>query len=85
MATIEPTEKCRIIWWVYTGGRDENGRRERIRRVSTMRGFWPGYDVECATHGWETRTGGAVRSYIEQEIWEHKWEHGTLPSQQKEV
>ena len=61
----------RVRWWVYTGGVDEDGRRERIPRVSTMRGQWPGYDVECSC-GWESRTGGAVRSYIEQLVWEHK-------------
>jgi hypothetical protein len=65
----------RIRWWVYTGGTDERGRREKIRRCATMRGWWPGYDADCSC-GWETRTGGAVRSYIEHEVWEHKWEHG---------
>lgn len=62
----------RTSWWVYTGGTDEQGRRERIRWQSTMRGFWPGYDASCSC-GWETRTGGAVRSYIRQQIWEHKF------------
>ncbi|GAB3081169.1 hypothetical protein GCM10027053_52200 [Intrasporangium mesophilum] len=61
------TNTHKIIWWVYTGGPD----RERIRRTSTMRGFWPGYDAECSC-GWKTQTGGAVRRYIEDEVWYHK-------------
>lgn len=66
------TTKHRIAWFVYTGARDENGHPERIRRTATMRGTWPGYDVTCSC-GWETRTGGAVRSYIEGEVSLHKW------------
>jgi hypothetical protein len=59
------TIKHRIRWYVWAGN-------ERIPRQSTMRGQW-GYDVECSC-GWTTNTGGAVRSYIEQEIWHHKFE-----------
>lgn len=75
--TPDATPKARITWWVYTGATDPaTGRRERIRRTAAMRGFWPGYDVECAC-GWATNTGGAVRSYIEQEVWMHKFlDHG---------
>lgn len=61
------TAAHRITWWVYTG----NGS-ERIRRTAAMRGQWPGYDVTCSC-GWETRTGGAVRSYIASEVHFHKW------------
>lgn len=57
----------RVKWFVYTGG--PNG--ERIPRTASMRGTWPGYDVECSC-GWATHTGGAVRSYIEREVWFHK-------------
>lgn len=62
--TVEPGH--RIRWYVYTG----NGK-ERIPRTAAMRGPWPGYDVICSC-GWETRTGGGVRSYIEEKIWAHK-------------
>lgn len=53
----------RIRWYVYAGG-------VRIPRTATMRGLW-GYDVECSC-GWETRTGGATRGYVEREVWFHK-------------
>lgn len=53
----------RITWWVWAGS-------EKIRRTAKMRGTW-GYDVTCSC-GWETRTGGAVRSYIESEVYLHK-------------
>lgn len=57
------TATHRIRWYVYAGS-------ERIPRTASMRGLW-GYDVECSC-GWETRTGGAVRRYIEEAIWMHK-------------
>lgn len=53
----------RITWWVYAGA-------ERIRRTAKMRGSW-GYDATCSC-GWDSRTGGAVRSYVEREVWLHK-------------
>jgi hypothetical protein len=58
------TDRHRIRWYVYAG-------RERIRHTATMRGQWA-YDAECIDCGWDTRTGGAIRSYIENRIWEHK-------------
>lgn len=64
----------RIEWWVYVDPADP--RKPRVRRTATMRGRWPGYDVTC-TCGWQTTTGGAVRSYIEQEVWSHKFEVAT--------
>jgi hypothetical protein len=81
MSETATSTKHVIKWWVYTGGMDENMRRERIRRTASMRGFWPGYDVECSC-GWETKTGGAVKSYIEQEVWSHKWDHNLHAFQQ---
>lgn len=54
----------KIRWFVYLAG-------EKIPRTSTMRGQW-GYDVECSC-GWKTNTGGGVRSWLEQEVWEHKF------------
>jgi hypothetical protein len=54
----------RIRWYVYAGS-------ERIPRTARMRGVW-GYDVTCSC-GWETRTGGATRGYVEGEVWLHKY------------
>ncbi len=53
----------KITWYVWAGS-------EKIRRTSRMRGTW-GYDVTCSC-GWETRTGGAVKRYITDEIYFHK-------------
>lgn len=53
----------KITWWVYAGS-------EKIRRTAKMRGTW-GYDVTCSC-GWETRTGGAVKRYIADEVYFHK-------------
>jgi hypothetical protein len=54
----------RISWFVWSGG-------EKLRRTATMRGWWPGYDAECSC-GWATNTGGAIRAYIQREVWFHK-------------
>lgn len=54
----------KIAWFVYAGG-------ERIPRTRTMRGQWD-YDATCEC-GWDSRTGGAVRSYVEREVTDHKW------------
>lgn len=63
----------RITWWVYAGG---NGAPlEKLRHTSRMRGGWPGWDASCEC-GWESRTGGAVRSYVEREVRFHKWANG---------
>jgi len=58
----------KIQWWAYAWNHD--GEVHKIRRSHTMRGEW-GYDVVCSC-GWETRTGGAIRSYIEREVRIHK-------------
>lgn len=59
------TMKHRITWFVVVDGVPH-------RHKTTMRGSW-GYDVTCSC-GWQTRTGGAVRRYIREEIDIHKRE-----------
>lgn len=73
-------EPARIRWWVYTGERDADGRAVRIPRTATMRGRWPGYDAECSC-GWESATGGAIRAYIERQVWMHKRLDHVLPTE----
>lgn len=62
----------KITWWVFTGGEDENGRPEKIRRTASMRGFWPGWDASCSC-GWESRTGGAIKRSVQDSVDDHKW------------
>lgn len=57
------TTTHRIKWFVWAGG-------QRLRHTATMRGTW-GWDAECSC-GWSTRTGGATRGYVKQEVWFHK-------------
>lgn len=45
-------------------------RSTLIPRESSMRGPWA-CEARCSC-GWETRTGGAVRSYIDREVADHK-------------
>jgi hypothetical protein len=59
----EPATTHRITWWVWAGG-------EKLRHTSQMRGTW-GWDASC-TCGWQTRTGGAVKAYVANEVWFHK-------------
>lgn len=35
-----------------------------------MRGWWPGYDVECSC-GQATKTGGAIRKYVADKVYFH--------------
>lgn len=53
----------RITWYVWAGS-------EKLRHTAKMRGTW-GWDASCSC-GWETRTGGAVRRYVADEVWLHK-------------
>lgn len=52
-----------VRWYVYADG-------VRIPRTAMMRGQW-GYDAVCSC-GWDSKTGGGVRSYVEREVTEHK-------------
>lgn len=58
-------EGHKISWWVWAGN-------VKIPRTSHMRGTW-GYDATCSC-GWKTRSGGAVKQYIQKEIYWHKLE-----------
>jgi hypothetical protein len=60
----------RIRYYVYLIGAD--GSKELIPRESTMRGDWP-MEAKCSC-GWETRTGGGVRSWIEKQVQDHKFD-----------
>ena len=55
----------KIRWFVWAGG-------QKMPRTATMRGLW-GYDAECSC-GWQSRTGGAVRSYVEGQVRSHKFD-----------
>ena len=63
MKIYSTTEKVTIKWFVIAGN-------EKIRYNSTMRGTW-GFDAECSC-GWSSKTGGAIRSSVEQEVRFHK-------------
>lgn len=62
-----------IMWYAYTGGVDADGRREKIRKTSTMRGNWPGYDAECEC-GWKSNTGGAIWASVLRDVKSHKFD-----------
>lgn len=57
------TSQHRIRWYVYAGD-------ALVPREATMRGAWP-CDAKCSC-GWESRTGGAVRSHVQHLVNVHK-------------
>jgi hypothetical protein len=61
-------EKVTIKWFVWAGD-------VKMPYESSMRGTW-GWDATCSC-GWQTRTGGAVRSSVLESVQDHKkYEHG---------
>lgn len=57
-------------WYVWAW--DGQGHSEKLLHTATMRGLW-GWDVKCSC-GWETRTGGATRRSVEQDLWKHRFD-----------
>jgi hypothetical protein len=64
MKLVPTTEKVQIKLFVYSMG-------EKMPHTSSMRGNW-GFDFVCSC-GYESKTGGAVRSWINEAIQKHKW------------
>lgn len=54
---------ARIRWFAVAEGL-------RIPATATMRGSW-GWDATC-TCGWDSRTGGATKTYVQGEVRTHK-------------
>lgn len=71
-----PVIEHRIRHYVYLVPGD---RSTLIPRERSMQGPWP-CEAKCSC-GWETRTGGAVRSWINREVEDHKFDvtHGFWP------
>jgi len=68
MKLVPNGDKVKIEIFVYAGD-------EKIRHTLNMRGEW-GYDFKCSC-GFETKTGGAIYSYIREQIKDHKiYDHG---------
>jgi hypothetical protein len=66
MKIYPTTEKVNIQWLVWSG-------MEKIPFETSMRGAW-GWDVKCSC-GWESRTGGGVRSWLKEMVRNHKLEN----------
>ena len=50
----------RARWYVKTGVGSDSPTGW-LPHTASMRGAWPGYDVECSC-GWRSATGGGVRA-----------------------
>ena len=72
LITKETMQEHRARWFVYAGG---NGvPLQKIPHTANMRGSWPGWDVTCSCGKWESKTGGATKAYVDQELWFHRLE-----------
>jgi hypothetical protein len=60
---METSTTHKISWFAYAG-------TGLIPCNAQMRGTWS-YEAKCSC-GWETNTGGAVKSYITREVRFHK-------------
>jgi hypothetical protein len=65
LISAEVMKAHRAAWFVWAGG-------VKMPHQSTMRGLW-GYDATCLCGEFETRTGGATRQYVEDELWLHRF------------
>lgn len=65
LISVETMRAHRARWFVYADSK-------RIPYVKTMRGQW-GYDVVCSC-GWDSKTGGAIKRYVAEELWVHRFE-----------
>jgi hypothetical protein len=63
MKLVATNEKVQIKWFVWTMG-------EKFPHTANMRGNW-GWDAQCSC-GWETRSGGATKTCIENDVQIHK-------------
>lgn len=68
--TPETMRAHRASWYAYVDG-------QRVPRTSGMRGY-RGYDVVCSC-GWDSGTGGGLRRYVEDKLWQHRWEAQEIP------
>lgn len=59
----------RARWYVYGGG--YGSPLVKMPHQASMRGHWPGWDVECSC-GWESRTGGATKTSVQLDLDTHR-------------
>ena len=63
LASLPSRESIKIKWWVVQDG-------QRYPNQNTFRGKWA-YEATCAC-GWDSKTGGALRSSVKQDVENHK-------------
>ena len=65
MKLVPTTEKVKIQWfWVASDG----------TKIRNNKGFVHyAWDVKCSC-GWESRTGGAIKAWVQKEVEAHKWD-----------
>ncbi len=71
LITDETMREHRVRWFVYAG--PAGGPFGKIPHTAKMSGSWAGYDVTCSC-GWESCTGGAIRSYVASKLDDHRFD-----------
>lgn len=81
LLTPETKKAHRATWFVYGGPYGEKIRPEKGRTYTGC-----GWDVECSC-GWKSRTGGATRGSVEDELWDHRHleQANAVPAQSSEA
>jgi hypothetical protein len=69
LVTDETKREHRAKWFVHAGAYGQ--RLVKIQHTSSMRGHWPGYDVECYC-GWASKTGGAIKARVAEALTHHR-------------
>jgi len=64
LLSAETMRAHRARWYVWAGN-------EKIPHTAQMRGLW-GWDATCSCGEWESRTGGATRSAVEEMLLDHR-------------
>ena len=64
MTKIVPTKEKVTIKWIVWHGSEKEYRSKEVK-------WGQGYDFECSC-GFQSRTGGAILTQIQKEVYEHK-------------
>lgn len=64
----ETMKAHRASWFVYSGPYGEMEPLSSKRRYYGM-----GYDVTCSCGRWSSKTGGATRRSVAEDLWQHRY------------
>jgi hypothetical protein len=63
----------RISWWAYAWGMEGPKELMPAKPYMKAREGWRSWEATCSC-GWQTRTGGALKTYVGRQVRRHKIE-----------